>query len=170
MNSEVSAPRQLRVSVSFDGRRDWPVACAAVTALLSFIMLFPPWVSGDTSLNAFGKNMPAAGPALIIVMALAVLALIGLGIATGLTRYQTFALLPASNLLVIYIVKLADTSDLIDQVSASGSDYNISIGAGLWLGFLFSLATLVFLIVQQALMRGFLVVKVSREHNESDSQ
>jgi len=141
-------------------------------------MLFPPWVSGDTglntsggtSLNAFGKNMPAAGPALIIVMVLAVLTLVGLGISTGQTKYQTFALLPASNLLVIYIVKLADTSDLIDQVSGGGSDYNISIGAGLWLGFLFSLATLIFLILQQALMRGFLVVKVSREHKESDSE
>lgn len=163
MNATVSGPRQLRISLSFNGRRDWPLAGAAITALLSFIMLFPPWISGDISLNAFGENMPSAGPALIIVMALGVLAFTILGLTTDEAKCHALALFPASNLLVIYIVKLADTSDQIDQTTQG---FDVSIGVGLWLGFLFSLATFILLILAQALRRGFLEVRVTREHGD----
>jgi hypothetical protein len=101
-------------------------------------MLFVPWVSGLVTLNAFGKNMQTTGPALIIVMVLAVIMLVYCALAVDRPRYATFALIPAACLLVIYIVKIGDVSDLI---YLSGPSSGLSLGVGLWLGFVFALAT-----------------------------
>ncbi|MDQ0595695.1 hypothetical protein QF037_000040 [Streptomyces canus] len=137
-------PRAINVA------HDWPLLTAAASALLGIIMLFPPWLTGSTSVNAFGQDMQAAGPALIIVMALATMALIYCAMITHRRGYVQAALFPASNLLVIYIVKLADVSDLADLATRVTST-NVSTGAALWFGFLFSLATAIFTLVAYAL-------------------
>ncbi|MFD0274568.1 hypothetical protein ACFVHB_11770 [Kitasatospora sp. NPDC127111] len=120
--------------------RDWPLAAAAGTALLSFFMLFAPWVSGTYGVNAFGQGMQAAGPALIIVAVLAFLCLVWAALARDNPTYAAIALIPASNLLVLYIVKLADVSDLVD-LNNQLSDTTASTGAGLWIGLLAAIAT-----------------------------
>lgn len=124
---------------------------AAATALLSFIMLFVPWISGLVSANAFGKGMQAAGPALIIVMAAAVIGLIYCALSLD-SKYALLALIPASNLLVIYIIKLGDVGDLIDFNEEFAGVSVGAIGVGLWLGFLFALATLIILIFSVVLI------------------
>ncbi len=120
--------------------RDWPLLAAAASALLAFVMLFPPWLtSAGMSLNAFGENMLAAGPALIIVMAVAMALLAYGALATRRAVYLSALLIPASNLLVLYIVQVADVCDLAEIGSASGVS-DVSTGPGVWLGFVFSLA------------------------------
>ncbi|MFE2157054.1 hypothetical protein ACFW9M_04485 [Streptomyces lydicus] len=130
----------------------WQLLTAAVTALLSFIMLFVPWISGLVSVNAFGEGMQAAGPALIIVMVVAITGLIYCALSLEST-YASLALIPASALLVIYIVKLGDVGDLIDFNEEFVGVGVGSIGIGLWLGFLFALATLIILVAAVTLIR-----------------
>jgi hypothetical protein len=125
-----------------DAARDWPLLAAAAAAVLSLIMLFAPWVSGLISLNAFGNNMQTTGPALIIVMVLAVIVLVYLALAVDRLRYATFALIPAVCLLAIYIIKIGDVSDLI---SLTGPASGLSLGVGLWLGLIFALVTVALL-------------------------
>ncbi|MCX5215880.1 hypothetical protein OG689_42815 [Kitasatospora sp. NBC_00240] len=126
--------------------RDWSLTAAVAAALLSFFMLFAPWVSGAFSVNAFGEGMQAAGPALIIVAVLAVVALAYLALARDDRKYAAIALIPASNLLVLYVVKLADVSDLVD-LNNRLSGATASTGAGLWIGLLAAIATVAFVLV-----------------------
>ncbi|MDJ0339985.1 hypothetical protein QMK19_06740 [Streptomyces sp. H10-C2] len=134
--------------------RDWHSLGAVASALLSVIMLFPPWLSiPGQSLNAFGNNMQAAGPALIIVMALATIILTYCALATGQGMYLTAALLPASNLAVIYIIKVSDVSDLADINNSSGTTTQVSTGVGVWLGLVFALTTIMFAITGFMLKR-----------------
>jgi hypothetical protein len=144
------SPSRSRFSVRSHAARDWPLLAAAATALLSFIMLFVPWVSGFVTLNAFGRNMQITGPALIIVMVLAVILLIYCALVVDRPRYAAFALIPAACLLTIYIIKIGDVSDLIDQ---SGPGGGLSVGVGLWLGFVFAVATVCFLALTPILDR-----------------
>ncbi|WP_327432584.1 hypothetical protein [Streptomyces sp. NBC_01236] len=145
-----SSPKGKGLHISLDVSRDWPLLASAATALLSFLMLFVPWISGYVSPNAFGTGMQAAGPALIIVMVTAVLALEFMALAVD-RKYAPVALIPASCLLVVYIMKLGDVGDLINfNQQVTGISVG-SIGVGLWLGFFFALATLIFLILSLVL-------------------
>ncbi|MGV9273302.1 hypothetical protein [Streptomyces griseosporeus] len=130
--------------------RDWPLLAAAVSALLSFVMLFPPWLSsGDDSQNAFGDALQAAGPALIIVMAVATIASLAVAVTTADRRFVRLALVPSSVLLALYVVKVADVSELADaynRLAGSFTDEKVGTGVGLWLGFVFALVTEMFVI------------------------
>ncbi|MFF9286642.1 hypothetical protein [Streptomyces griseosporeus] len=130
--------------------RDWPLLAAAVSALLSFVMLFPPWLSsGDDSQNAFGDALQAAGPALIIVMAVATIASLAVAVTTADRRFVRLALVPSSVLLALYVVKVADVSELADaynRLAASFANEKVGTGVGLWLGFVFALVTEMFVI------------------------
>ncbi|MFI1968908.1 hypothetical protein BLA24_24010 [Streptomyces cinnamoneus] len=118
--------------------RDWPLWAAAVSAVLSFVMLFPPWLtSPGVSLNAFGHDMLTAGPALVVVMVVIMLILVYGALATRRTAYVAALLVPASNLLTLYIVQVADVSDLADLSAGSGVP-GAATGAGVWLGFVFA--------------------------------
>lgn len=134
-----------RYSLRLKASRDWPLAAAGIAAFLSFIMLFPPWLtSGDESENAFGEGMQSAGPALIIVMALATIVFLATAVATAGRRYVRAAFVSSSILLAIYVVKVADVSDLADlysKLAASFSGAGVGTGVGLWLGFVFALLT-----------------------------
>ncbi|TQK49898.1 hypothetical protein FBY35_0183 [Streptomyces sp. SLBN-118] len=151
------APRP-RYSLRWQASRDWPLAGGAISAVLSFAMLFPPWLTADgESENAFGDALQSGGPALIIVMALAVITLLGMAAATAGRRYLTAALVPSSNLLVIYVVKVADVSDLADlysKLAASLPGASVGTGAGLWLGFVFALLTVLFVLLAMGLKWG----------------
>ncbi|AUY52206.1 hypothetical protein [Streptomyces sp. CB01881] len=127
--------------------RDWPLVAAAGTAVLSFFMLFAPWVSDTyTTVDAFGEGMQAAGPALIIVVVLAFLGLVGAAFARDDRKFAVIALIPASVLLVLYIVKVADVSDLVD-LNNQLTQTTASTGAGLWIGLLAAIATAAFTVV-----------------------
>ncbi|GAA1262544.1 hypothetical protein GCM10009665_60200 [Kitasatospora nipponensis] len=130
-----------------DPARDWPLVAAAGAALLSFFMLFAPWVSSDFfSVDAFGQGMQAAAPALIIVMVLAVVGLVCVALARADGRFAAIALIPASNLLVLYIVALADVSDLVDLNNRLGAA-SVSVGAGVWIGLVAAAATLLLVLL-----------------------
>ncbi|MFE5596855.1 hypothetical protein [Streptomyces sp. NPDC056549] len=133
--------------------RDWPLAAAAITAFLSFVMLFPPWIEGGgESQNAFGGELQSAGPALIIVMAVVTISFLGLAVAATSRRYLKAALGSSLILLSIYMVKAVDVSDLADlytklAAAFTGATSNVGTGVAPWLGFIFALLTtlLVFL-------------------------
>ncbi|MFE9727648.1 hypothetical protein ACFYQ5_29770 [Streptomyces sp. NPDC005794] len=120
---------------------------------MSFIMLFTPWVSGAyASANAFGTSMQAAAPALIIVAVLALLILVTATLRSGPERrvlLTLITLIPATVLLVLYIVKVGDVQDLIDLNTDLGGG-GVSTGVGLWLGLIFALATAAFTVVAVA--------------------
>lgn len=85
--------RRPNASLRWKVSRDWPLAAAVSSALLSFIMLFPPWLTaGGDSQNAFGENVQSAGPAMIIVMVLASIAFLVIAVATTNKRYLRAAL------------------------------------------------------------------------------
>jgi hypothetical protein len=150
--------RRPRYSLSFKASRDWPLAAAALSALLSFAMLFPPWLSsGAGSANAFGDALQAAGPALIIVMAFATIILLAVAAATAGRTYVKVALVPSSVLLALYVVKVADVSDLANlynRLAASFTSARIVTGIGLWLGFVFALLTELFVLCALAFQWG----------------
>lgn len=156
MTTSTSSPRySLRMKMP----RDWPLIGAVTAAFLSFIMLFPPWLTGGgDSENAFGDSLQSAGPALIIVMALVTIALLGVALARADRRYLSAALLPASTLLAIYVVKVADVSELADLYNrfaeSSLTSVSVGTGAGLWLGFVFALLTLIFVLLGLGLKWG----------------
>jgi hypothetical protein len=139
--------------------RDWPLAGTALSAFISFVMLFPPWLTGEggSSENAFGSHLQATGPALIIVMSLAVLFLVGVAAATTNRRYVVAASVPSAILLAIYLVKVGDVSDLADlynQAAASFTSARVSTGAALWVGLVFSFLTVLFLLLALGLKWG----------------
>ncbi|AYN43070.1 hypothetical protein D9753_34010 [Streptomyces dangxiongensis] len=116
-------------------------------------MLFLPWLttSAGDSENAFGVDLPTAGPALIVAMAFAtvVLLALALAVATGGRRYLEAALVPSSVLLAVYVLKAADVSDLADlysRLAASFTGASIGTGVGLWLGLAFAALTLLFVL------------------------
>ncbi|WP_406464612.1 hypothetical protein OH768_52250 [Streptomyces sp. NBC_01622] len=147
MTNAASTESKIGTKFTINYSSDWTLLVAAGATLLSFLMLFPPWVTGvGISVNAFGQGMQAAGPALIIVMALAVIILLYCTLITDNRRYVVVSLIPAFSLLIIYIVKLSDVSDLID-LNRQLTQVNASTGAGLWLGFIFAVLALIFLIV-----------------------
>ncbi|WNZ06184.1 hypothetical protein [Streptomyces sp. 11x1] len=156
MTVSASQPRHsLRLKMS----RDWPLIGATVTAFLSFIMLFPPWLTGgEESENAFGDSLQSAGPALIIVMAVATIALLGAALTRIDRRLLRAALVPTSILLAVYVVKVADVSELADLYNrfAEGAltTVSVSTGAGLWLGFVFALLTLLCVLLALGLKWG----------------
>ncbi|MFJ1974086.1 hypothetical protein ACIO93_36260 [Streptomyces sp. NPDC087903] len=153
----ISASRS-QFSLRWKASRDWPLTAAAVSAFLSFIMLFPPWLTSEgDSENAFGDSLQSAGPALIIVMALATVALLGVAVATTNRRYVWAALVSSLMLLAIYVIKVADVSDLADlysRLAASFTGTTVGTGAGLWLGFVFSLFSVLFLLLALAFKWG----------------
>ncbi|MFJ7149172.1 hypothetical protein ACIQVT_13375 [Streptomyces sp. NPDC100445] len=143
--------RRPRFALRWKTSRDWPLAAAAVFALLSFAMLFLPWLttSAGSGENAFGIDLPTAGPALIVAMVFLTLLLLVLAAGTGGRRYLEAALVPASVLLAAYILKAADVSDLADlysRLAASFTGATIGTGVGLWLGLAFAVLTLLFVL------------------------
>lgn len=150
--------RSPRYMLRLKASRDWPLVAAAVSALLSFTMLFPPWLTGGgDSQNAFGDALQSAGPALIIVMALATIAFLALSVATANRKYVRAALMPSSILLAIYVVKVADVSDLADAYNRLAESFisaSVGTGAGLWLGFIFALLTELFVLCALAFKWG----------------
>uniref|UniRef100_A0AAU2ABR5 Integral membrane protein n=1 Tax=Streptomyces sp. NBC_00093 TaxID=2975649 RepID=A0AAU2ABR5_9ACTN len=137
--------RRPRYSLRLKASRDWPLVAAAISAFLSFVMLFPPWLTGGgESEDAFGEGLQSAGPALIIVMALATIVFLATAVATTNRRHVRAAFTSSSILLAIYVVKVADVSDLADlynRLAASFTGASVGTGAGLWLGFVFALLT-----------------------------
>ncbi|MFF9623737.1 hypothetical protein [Streptomyces griseosporeus] len=113
-------------------------------------MLFPPWLTGgDDSQNAFGDALQSAGPALIIVAAVATIASLAVAVVTADRQFVRLALVPSSILLTLYVVKVADVSELADaynRLAASFADEKVGTGVGLWLGFVFALVTEIFVI------------------------
>ncbi|MEW2398199.1 hypothetical protein [Streptomyces sp. NPDC046862] len=150
--------RRPRYSLRFKASRDWPLAAAAFSALLSFVMLFPPWLTSEgDSVNAFGEGSQSAGPALIIVTALATIAFLTAALATVNRKYVRGAFVPSSILLAIYVVKVADVSDLANlysQLAASLTGAHVNTGVGLWLGFVFALLTELFVLCALAFKWG----------------
>lgn len=126
---------------------DWPLLGITASALLSFIMLFVPWATSSFgSENAFGPNMMAAGPALIIVMVVAILVLDYGALSTRRSSWTTGMLIPVSILLAIYLIKVVDVSDLANIYAVVGAS-GASAGPGVWLGFIFALVTSIFAVV-----------------------
>lgn len=154
----ISADRP-HYSLHWKASRDWPLAAAAVCAFLSFLMLFPPWLtSGSDSQNAFGDSLQSAGPALIIVMTLATIVLLGAAMAANSRRYLKAAFVSSVILLIIYVIKVADVSDLADFYSRLATSFTggtaVSTGAGLWMGFVFSLLSVLFALLAVVLQWG----------------
>lgn len=150
--------RRPRYTMRLKASRDWPLVAAAVSALLSFTMLFPPWLTGGgDSQNAFGDALQSAGPALIIVTVLATIAFLVVAAATINRKYVKAAAMSSSVLLVIYVVKVADVSDLADlysRIAESFTGASVGTGAGLWLGFVFALLTEIFVLCALAFKWG----------------
>jgi hypothetical protein len=154
----ISIPYRRGHALRIKSSRDWPLMGAAVAALVSFIMLFPPWLkSAAQSENAFGEDQQTAGPALIVVMAFATIVLVAAAIAATDRRYLLAALLTSSNLLVLYLVKVVDVSDLADlysRLSSPAVGVAVTTGAGVWLGFVFALLTFLLLLAALGLRWG----------------
>lgn len=132
---------------------EWPLLAAAGAGILGLVMLFTPWVSGAyMSVNAFGNGMQAAAPALIIVAVLALLILVGAALRSDNIRRPLLmlALIPAIVLLVLYIVKVGDVQDLIDLNAGTGGR-SVSTGVGLWLGLIFAITTVAFVVAASIL-------------------
>ncbi|MEU3860046.1 hypothetical protein AB0F03_22215 [Streptomyces sp. NPDC028722] len=146
-----TSARRSRFAPRWKTSRDWPLAAAAVCALLSLGMLFLPWLttSGGAGENAFGVDLPTAGPALIVAMVFATVALLVMAAVTAGRRYLEAALVPSSVLLAVYILKAADVSDLAElysRLAASFTGATIGTGVGLWLGLAFAALTLLFVL------------------------
>ncbi|MFF9087523.1 hypothetical protein ACF1BE_14080 [Streptomyces sp. NPDC014991] len=154
-----TSARRPRFALRWKTSRDWPLAAAAVCALLSLVMLFLPWLttSAGGSENAFGVDLPTAGPALITAMVFATLVLLAMAAATHSRRYLEASLVPSSVLLAVYILKAADVSDLADlysRLAASFTGATIGTGVGLWLGLAFAALTLLFVLAAVLLRWG----------------
>jgi hypothetical protein len=147
--------RQVQVQINFDPQRDWPLIGATITVILSFLMLFPPWISGDYHGNAFKEIGTLrvgglVGPVLIAAISFLGLLSIILAIVSAAPRYSNLALIFASNLFIIYLVEAGVIYEWSNTAKKAG-EVSITVGVGIWLGMVFSFLTVGLLTLAHAL-------------------